>query len=150
MPANVVKPGQEKDWEKAKEQAEKQGQKENWAYVMSIFKKMVGKEAAASRVASRYLKKASGFSLMDSVIPEEGFSDLYWKLEKEDKMSADLLRAVYDKLADRFKMSSSEEDAMSKIIWCIRNKNAFRVDALRNYIFKAAHSLGMKLPSSFF
>jgi hypothetical protein len=41
MPANVVKPGQEKYWERAKEQAAKQGRAEDWAYVMGIFQKMV-------------------------------------------------------------------------------------------------------------
>lgn len=55
MPANAVKPGQEAAWEKAKEQAAAQGHKDDWAYTMAIFKKMVGKEAATGRVADRFL-----------------------------------------------------------------------------------------------
>jgi len=41
MPANVVKPGQEKYWEMAKQQAAKQGHAGDWDYVTGIFQKMV-------------------------------------------------------------------------------------------------------------
>lgn len=41
MPANVVKtPADEKDWEKAKEIADEAGRKDDYAYIMGIFKKM--------------------------------------------------------------------------------------------------------------
>lgn len=59
MPSNVVKsPKDEKLWDRAKEQAEKQGHKENWAYVMAIYKNMNPdrfKEATTGRVADRFL-----------------------------------------------------------------------------------------------
>jgi len=43
MPANVVhSPEQERLWNKAKVQAEKQGHAKDWRYVMGIFKKMGG------------------------------------------------------------------------------------------------------------
>lgn len=54
MPVNVVKPGQEEIWERAKAQAEKAGQGENWAYINSIFQNMKGKEAA-DLLVFRYL-----------------------------------------------------------------------------------------------
>lgn len=41
MPSNVVKNKEdEKKWEKAKQIAEDAGQKENYAYIMGIYKKM--------------------------------------------------------------------------------------------------------------
>lgn len=40
MPANIVKPGQEKYWERAKKRAAEQGRAEDWAYITGIFKKM--------------------------------------------------------------------------------------------------------------
>lgn len=43
MPVNIVKNSDdEKNWEAAKAEASKQGQEKNWAYVMSIYKKMSG------------------------------------------------------------------------------------------------------------
>lgn len=47
MPVNVVKtPEDERLWEKAKGRAKEEGQEDNWAYVMGIFKRMKGKKAA--------------------------------------------------------------------------------------------------------
>lgn len=43
MPANIVKPGQEAEWERAKKQAAKEGHGDDYAYITAIFKKMVGK-----------------------------------------------------------------------------------------------------------
>ncbi len=40
MPAAWVRPEHEEYWQRAKKQAEKQGQTGNWAYVVSIFKQM--------------------------------------------------------------------------------------------------------------
>lgn len=40
MPANVVKPGQEKHWDKAKRIAKREGRADDWAYVTGIFKRM--------------------------------------------------------------------------------------------------------------
>ena len=53
MPANVVhSPEQERLWNKAKVQAEKQGHAKDWRYVMGIFKKMGG--LSKSLVPSQY------------------------------------------------------------------------------------------------
>lgn len=40
MPANIVKPGQEKYWERAKKRAAEEGHEGDWAYVVGIFKRM--------------------------------------------------------------------------------------------------------------
>ncbi len=40
MPANIVKPGQERYWERAKKRAAEEGHAEDWAYITGIFKKM--------------------------------------------------------------------------------------------------------------
>ena len=40
MPGAVKTKADEKLWSRAKDKAEEAGQKENWAYVMSIFQKM--------------------------------------------------------------------------------------------------------------
>ena len=57
MPIGVVKtPEEEKLWEKAKGIAEKSGHKEDWPYIMGIYKKMTGYEKKAS--ADIYLTAA--------------------------------------------------------------------------------------------
>lgn len=43
MPANIVKPGEEHLWEKAKRLAKQKGHEEDWAYVVRIFQRMTGK-----------------------------------------------------------------------------------------------------------
>lgn len=65
MPANVVRtPAEEKKWERAKELAADQGHKDDYAYIMGIFKKMLPerfKEGSVHRVVARYIeKKADG------------------------------------------------------------------------------------------
>jgi len=40
MPSNIVKPGQEAAWERAKKKAADQGHAKDWPYVVAIFKKM--------------------------------------------------------------------------------------------------------------
>ena len=42
MPANIVKPGEEHIWERAKKKAAEQGHAEDWPYIVSIFQKMRG------------------------------------------------------------------------------------------------------------
>lgn len=60
MPSNLVKPGQEADWDRAKAQAEKAGHKEDWPYVNAIFQKMIGKSASVSPAFLLALRHAHG------------------------------------------------------------------------------------------
>ncbi len=57
MPAAVKTKADEKKWNKAKEKAEEAGQKENWAYVMSIFQKMKGGSVRFHKIAYGVFKK---------------------------------------------------------------------------------------------
>jgi len=59
VPTNVVKtPADEKKWEKAKDLAAEAGKKDDWAYIMGIFKKMnpdrFARAASAAHVAALY------------------------------------------------------------------------------------------------
>ena len=49
MPANVVQPGQEKYWERAKAQAAKEGHAEDWPYIMGTFKRMTLNKSMVDR-----------------------------------------------------------------------------------------------------
>ena len=71
MPANVVRtPEQEEKWNKAKQIAEKSGQKDNYAYVMGTYKKMGGLEKASAewndaveKLAANYISKLIGTNI---------------------------------------------------------------------------------------
>ncbi|MDD3421911.1 MAG: hypothetical protein PHS47_06420 [Methanocellales archaeon] len=57
MPANVVKTERdERLWAAAKEQAEAEGHRGNWSYVMGIFKRMKGKGKKPIRTPAKKRK----------------------------------------------------------------------------------------------
>ncbi len=62
MPTSLVKtPRDERLWQKAKDRAEEEGQAENWAYIMGIYKRMnpdrFDKSAAFSTSRAMYLRE---------------------------------------------------------------------------------------------
>lgn len=60
MPANIVKPGQERYWQKAKALAEKEGRGGDWAYIVGIFKRMtVNKSMSAGEGLSKAVRGES-------------------------------------------------------------------------------------------
>lgn len=66
MPANVVKTAEdERLWNKAKAQAEKQGRAGDYAYIMGIFKRMAGRksEEPAECVTPGEKKRSEGFGV---------------------------------------------------------------------------------------
>lgn len=76
MPASVVKTKKdEMIWKKAKAQAKKQGQEENYAYVMSIYKNMGGtvseekkEETLVSHLTDKLKIKESEARLIETVV----------------------------------------------------------------------------------
>ena len=52
MPANMVKPGEEPIWERAKKKAADQGHAEDWPYIVSIFQKMKGNKSEAEKACA--------------------------------------------------------------------------------------------------
>lgn len=57
MPGFIKTKEDERLWQKAKDQAEKQGRKEDWAYITGIFKKMKGGKVAAETLTEEGRKK---------------------------------------------------------------------------------------------
>jgi arginyl-tRNA--protein-N-Asp/Glu arginylyltransferase len=57
MPGNVVKtPADEIKWQKAKKIAEDRGKKENWPYIMAIYKRLkAGKKRRSKHMNKRAL-----------------------------------------------------------------------------------------------
>lgn len=78
----------EEKWDKAKELAAEQGRKEDYAYIMGIYKKMKPdyefknkKDAAmAERVASRFLQAGRAFSVHVRAV-QKGFGEAHKNLD---------------------------------------------------------------------
>ena len=167
MPNNVIDSAKdEKKWKKAEGIAEeKLGHKpksdKDWAYVMGIYKNMkpdhkfkseksasnVVDQWMARRVASR--QKTAGFGLLDQVLDTRGILDAQRHLKGVDDQSAGLLVEVLYQLSDAMELKSSETAALKRMQWVAKNKRGDYA-MLRNNIFKAADSLGIKLPSGMF
>ena len=80
----------------------------------------------------------------------DGFLDkLDARIKNSDQMTMDLVQEVYNKLSDRFDISHGEREAM-EYLQAISESPGIKPDLVRNMVFKAAHALGIKLPSSMF
>jgi len=88
MPAGVIKsPEDEKHWAEAKKQAEKQGRKEDWPYVMGIFQKMSGKGMSKSlAMVAGDLRKSTTAQIGQSFVLTK------WPGQVPSKENIDLLR----------------------------------------------------------
>lgn len=101
-----------------------------------------GKESAS--------KKAGGNDVIEAILPMSDMAKLYRKLDEKDEQAAELLMEVYNVLRARLKLSDGENEAMSRVRGMVTRGQNWDAGLLRNNIFKAAHSLGMKLPSFMF
>jgi len=92
----------------------------------------------------------SGTDILRSLVDYRGFVKLHSRLRKEDAQSADLMRDVWDRITDELDMSRGAQEALSRLQDISSRGANWDVALLRNNIFKAANSLGMKLPSMMF
>lgn len=96
-------------------------------------------------------KKALNESIINDIINHNDLrkftmSDAY----TNDKDIQKLTSEVYSYFADKLRFNSNEIDAWRRLLNSIGKADSWRPEMQRNNIFKAAHSLGMKLPSSMF
>jgi hypothetical protein len=86
-------------------------------------------------------------SLLDQVLRDS----VLQKLEHHvDEQTWDLAVQVFQKLQEKFRMSSDEQEALNRLLASVKSGSMSDSDAHRNNIFKAAHALGIKLPSGSF
>ena len=99
----------------------------------------------------RESKKAStGRDILYSILDERAFIKLYRKMEKSDEQSAGLLRDITEQLATTLTISAGEQEALRRIRSCVENGERWDEGLLRNNIFKAGNSMGIRLPSAMF
>jgi len=89
--------------------------------------------------------------LMGHVLDEGVFQKLMSKMFREnDSESAELLTDVLDKLSGQMDIPRGSEQALGRLQQVFKDGLRWDVSLLRNNIFKAAASMGMKLPSGSF
>jgi hypothetical protein len=77
MPVNVVKtPRDERLWDKAKKQAEKQGHTKDWAYVMGIYQHMKGISKSEDLGKSMVLPRAAEYRIPGQVPTQAAIASL--------------------------------------------------------------------------
>lgn len=86
-------------------------------------------------------------SLLDSVLIVDDVAKLNGVV---DEQSYDLAVEVYSKLRKDLELSENQNEAIIRLRQYIQRGPSMNPDAHRNNIFKAAHALGIRLPSSMF
>jgi hypothetical protein len=92
----------------------------------------------------------NGWDILRQLANYDDVVRVHRSLSGADDQSAKLLREVMDKLAKELKISSGAKEALSRLVWIAKNGLKADPALLRNNIFKAAHSLKLKLPSMMF
>lgn len=130
-------------WESEKRH-ESLAQKEyrDWSY--EVEDEMVAAELV--KVAKELMAWEEN-SLIDGILDQNKLGDLNGYI---DDQTYDLMLEVYEKLQSDFKVSNSQNEAINRLKMCSNRARTMHPDEHRNNIFKAAHALGIKLPSSMF
>lgn len=108
------------------------------------IKDILKKQRTAS---SEHTATQTGYGIFYRMIDQKELVKLYNRLEKEDEQSAQLLIDAASEIQKALNISSGAEDALSRIMDIVNRGQHWDIALLRNNIFKAANSLGMKLPS---
>jgi len=110
---------------------------------MDVARELIA--VARELVAEDGSVKVAGESMLDFVIDRR---DFYGLKKKVDEQTWELAREVYIALMKALELTPNQQEALNRL----RNSvnGSYREDMHRNNIFKAAHSLGIKLPSMSF
>jgi hypothetical protein len=104
------------------------------------------KEAVAAELL-KIAKSLMASSLIDGILRPGKLGQLSGFLDEE---TYDLMIEVYAKLKDDLRISSAQSEAINRLNVCSDRGKSMRPEEHRNNIFKAAHALGIRLPSMSF
>jgi hypothetical protein len=107
------------------------------------------KPAKGEQHAAATPVQAGRFDIIDHVLPQRDLLKLEDALGN-DEQSWDLAVQVYQKIAEKLRLSDREGQALYRLMDSVKNMKSWKGDLQRNNIFKAANLLGIKLPSSMF
>ena len=112
--------------------------------------KMAGElRVLAGKLASVRVS-SSGQDILNLLLGgEDKVGDAYDRLE-EDEQSRQLFSKVVRQLQQELKLSQGAEEALGRVIGIVGRGKTWDMALIRNNVFKAAHSLGIPLPSGMF
>lgn len=102
-------------------------------------------------IALSFLQKRARGEIIDSLVDENSLMDFLRYMETQK--AGDIQRMaedVYIKLQERLQLSDRENEALNRLLVSIKNYHQWDLALIRNNIFKAGDSLGIKLPHSIF
>lgn len=103
-----------------------------------------------SKSASEKTAGSTGYyNLMALLGGENKVMETYHRLD-EDTQSHELFGDVIRKIAREMELSSGAEEALSRVRGIVERGKSWDMALIRNNVFKAAHSLGIPLPSGMF
>jgi hypothetical protein len=114
-----------------------------------VFEEALDKQASTRQAST-------GHDILNTLLGSDGrgmpdsFTDLYFRLEKEDEQSGELFKAIYDQLSKELTISQGANEALGRLMDLVERGQRWDIGLIRNNVFKAAHSLGLKLPSASF
>jgi len=88
-------------------------------------------------------------NILWNVLDQKGFYQLQREL-KEDEQSRKLVSEIGRKLAEVLSLTDGQDAALNRLKQSIDNAGRWGLDLQRNNLFKAADSLGIRLPSGMF
>lgn len=95
--------------------------------------------------------KTARSDVLEMILPMPGVLKLQRELERSgDEQSSKLIYEIWSKLQDALDLSRGEQEALSRLRTCVDKASQWDPALLRNNIFKAANSLGIRLPSAMF
>jgi hypothetical protein len=86
-------------------------------------------------------------SLLDYVVKDEDVAKLKGVV---DEQTYDLAVEVYSQIRKALELNGNQNEALIRLLDSVHYSHVYKQDTHRNNIFKAAHALGIKLPSSMF
>ena len=104
--------------------------------------------ALANKVAGD--KEAGGDSYFYEVVDQKAVREFYDDMSDEDEQAGKLFYQVMRALQDEMELSRGAQEALNRVKTLVGRGKTWDAAMKRNFIFKAAHSLGIKLPSGMF
>jgi hypothetical protein len=110
--------------------------------------------SSVQRVASNFMRKqssGSGYEILNTLLGgERVVQHAQDVIDGKDTQAAGLYIQVSLGLAKALSLTDSQEHALSRLKQVVENADRWDAGLLRNNIFKAADSMGIKLPSFMF
>jgi len=92
----------------------------------------------------------TGFDILKTLIDYNDYIKLYDRLDEADGQSAKLMHEIFYALAKELDINRGAAEALNRMRDITSRGQRWDVALLRNNIFKAANSLGLRLPSHSF